>query len=114
MAQISQNIVADQLVECIDQTLSELETCPALFVHAVSKKSFGVSRDQIPEKPEAFEEALENVFGSYSARVVMEIKKQIAQTFHLREGMICCSLPELICEILLCTSSDRDSMKLEM
>jgi hypothetical protein len=105
--------VSELIVECIDQSLSDLKSGPASFVYDIAEKSFGVTKEQIPEKPEAFEEALEGVFGSRSALVEMEMKKLIVETFHLREDQHYHALPELITEIVSSANNMGESFMFE-
>jgi hypothetical protein len=105
MSHISQDIVSELIVDCIDQSLSSLETFPALLVYSIAQQSFGVSREEIPEKPEAFEEALEGVFGTRAALIEMDMTKLIVESFHLCEDLKFHALPELISEIVTSTNN---------
>jgi len=97
--------VTDLIVECIYQSLSNLKPGPATLVYAIAEKSYGVSKEQIPVKPEAFTEALERVFGAGSPQIEMAMKKLIVETFHLREDQNYLSLPLLISEVVYSTNS---------
>jgi hypothetical protein len=102
--------VADFIVECIDQSLSDLENVPALLIYKIAEESFGVSKEEIPKKPEAFEEALELTLGSRSVVVEMEMRKLIVEAFHLREECSYHGLPQLIAEIMNNTNSVEDEL----
>jgi hypothetical protein len=94
-----QESMIDLIVECIDQSLWDLESVPVLLIYKMAEESFGVSKEEIPKKPEAFEKALELILGSHSVAVEMEMKKLIVETFHLREECSYHGLSQLIAEI---------------
>jgi hypothetical protein len=100
------------MIECIDQTLSELEICPALFIYSTAEKSFGVSKEEIPEKPEAFEDSLDSVLGSSSVKVKIEMKKLIVETFRLRFESIHLELAELMWEIMYGTNPLEEELQM--
>ena len=58
------------------------------YNHAITRKTFGVLKKQIPEKPATFEVALERVFESDFIIVELKMKNLIVETFHLREDRI--------------------------
>jgi len=99
IAESGQESASDVLVECIDRSLSDLKICPVSYVYEIAKESFGVPKEEIPENPDAFEEALQSLFGSKSDAIEMEMKKLIIETFRLRKECTLLELPELIFEI---------------
>ena len=110
MLETPQESVVNLIVECIDKSLSDVESVPALLIYKMAEKSLGVSKEEIPKKPEAFEEALELFLGSRSAAVEMEMKKLIVETFRLREECCYHGLPQLIAEIMNNTNTIEEEL----
>ena len=105
MADIYNQSVANAIIDFIDQSLSDDKPKPASFVYDLAEKSFGLSKEEIPKNPEAFEKALEGAFGSDSAVIKMDMKKLIVETFHLREDLSNQELSDLISEIEISVST---------
>jgi hypothetical protein len=110
MIENSEESASDLILECIDQSLSCHIPELLSLVYDLAEKSFGISKEEIPQNPDAFEEALEGAFGTSSAEIEAEMKKLIVETFHLREDLNFHALPELISEIMISTNAIEESM----
>jgi hypothetical protein len=99
LSNISQNTAVNQILGCIDQTLNDLGTFPPVLVYMTARRSFGVSKEEVAEKPEFFEKALERVFGE--SRIVVEesISRKLVESFNLSPGNSAKRMVDLITEL---------------
>lgn len=104
----------DTIIECIDQALSELEIYHPLYIYEIAANSFGVTKEQIPEYPEAFMETLQSLFGSKSIAFEKRMKNLIVETFRLRKESSLLGLSELIFEIMYGAKFLEEENKLSM
>jgi hypothetical protein len=113
LSQISQEIVAEQIVECIDQSLSDFEEERASIVYTTTKRWYGICKEQIPEKPEAFAKVLKGVFGADTDKIEKSMKGLIIERLHLRENLHYLTLPQLISEVVISANSMKESQVIE-
>jgi len=87
----------EEILECIDRGLSSLGESAKYVIYWHLKKDYKVSREEIPENPEKFLEALRDMFGAAGAAVLeRSIVREIKFRFGGVEGN---SLKEVIEEL---------------
>jgi hypothetical protein len=98
LTQVIQKTTTNLILECVDKTLCDLGTGPAELAYALAKRSFGVPREEIALKPEAFEKALERVFGASSIIIERHISIMLFEAFNLPVDDSR-TMPDLIAEL---------------
>ena len=86
MAQISQEMASNLILESVDRALLDLGPDTFQFAYTIAKRSFGVSREQITQNPIAFEKALQRVFGASSIVIERNVTRRLIQMFDLLEN----------------------------
>jgi hypothetical protein len=96
---MSHEMTTNLIIECVDKTLHDLGTGPAAFAYTIAKRSFGVSKEEIADKPEAFEKALERIFGASYTIIEKDIASKLVEAFNLPRTIVPRAMPDLISQL---------------
>ena len=77
---------ADEFLSSLDRALERFGTSVRVVVYYQLEKSFGVSRSEVPLKPELFAATIEKLFGAGAATVRRFILKEL-ETSSKIEGL---------------------------
>lgn len=75
----------ETFLESIDRALDTFGTTVRAVVYYELKKSFGLSREDIPRKPEMFVKTIEKIFGLGSRVVEGAIRKELEKSFGIKD-----------------------------
>jgi len=70
--------------ECVDSAFKELGQSVGKAIYFNLEKNFGIRKEDIPNQPEAFSEALHSIFGTGAKVIERIIVKEIQEKFRLR------------------------------
>jgi len=76
------------IIECIDESLNLLGPSVAEVVHSQIERTFGIKKEEIPEQPNAFFEALYSILGE-GANVVKRLSVQKIREKMTRSPVFC-------------------------
>jgi len=73
------------IVDAVDESLLIMSETVRNHIYSHLKKVYGVDRKDIPEKLEAFDKALEHIFGAEAVNVITRV---IAKRLYDKVGMV--------------------------
>ncbi|MDG7000303.1 MAG: hypothetical protein JRN15_14465 [Nitrososphaerota archaeon] len=77
---------AEAFALSLDRALERFGTSVRVIVYYELEKSFGISRVEIPKKPELFAATIEKLFGAGAATVRLFILKELESSYKI-EGL---------------------------
>jgi hypothetical protein len=66
----------ERIIRCIDAGLQVLGESAKHVIYHCLEKDFGLQKNEIPEKPEVFEQAITSIFGEEGSKVIEELVVQ--------------------------------------
>ncbi len=74
-----------RIIKCIDEGLQTLGESTKHVIYHCLEKNFRLKKDEIPEHPEMFEQAITSIFGEEGSKIIEKlIAQKITQNFNLK------------------------------
>lgn len=74
-----------RIIKCIDEGLQTVGESIKHVIYFCLEKNFRLKKEEIPEHPEVFEQALASIFGEEGSKIIEElIIQKITQNFNLK------------------------------